>query len=138
LENEDIFKSTIQLVPPSLDVLAALIIYKKDIHYTVQQLIDKCNCGVSFAALKQIGYPEIQVASCSIGNGLTIAVTRTLKQNPSTKMCEYKALVWISKLACHTMCAFVGRICQGNLNDSQWLQIIEKKHLEMIDKLSCT
>jgi hypothetical protein len=119
----------VQLVPPSLQVIAALITHKKSLHYVVAQLKDLCYMGYSYAQLRKCWYPEVKVASANIGHGLTVSYTE-IQQWPYTS-----GLVWVSELACHPFCAFLGRICQGNLTTYEWLEKIEKKHLEWLDKI---
>ena len=120
---------SLQLVPPSLGAIAALITRKKEIRYSVDRLIDKCFMGISFVQLRLAGMPLVKVATSSLGSGLTIALPQCQDESGMT------SLVWISELACHPMCAFLGRICQGNLSSFEWLEKIEKKHLEWLDKL---
>jgi hypothetical protein len=119
----------ISLVPPSLKVIAGLITHKKRLDYVVAQLEDTVLLGNSYAMLKTIGWPTVKVATASIGNGLTVAYTET--QYLGFK----RGLLWVSELACHPMCAFLDRICQGNLDGKEWLEKIEKKHLETLDRL---
>jgi hypothetical protein len=129
----------IQLVPPSLQVIAALITYKKSLQYSVAKLEDACQVGNSYAMLRSIGWPQVKVATCNLGHGLTCAYTEIMhmkKSLHSEPFGKYRSgLVWVSELSCHPMCAFLGRICQGNLSGFQWLEKIEKKHLEWIDRV---
>jgi hypothetical protein len=125
--------SSVQLVPPSLAVIAALITHKKDLRHAIAQLQNRAYMGHSYWQLASCNLPLVKVEVAKIGNGLTLAYTES-KQ-------EYyfgyvrRGLVWVSELACHPMCAFLGRICQGNLSSSEWLEKIEKKHLEWLDRL---
>jgi len=121
---------TIQLVPPSLAVIAALITHKKSLQYVVAKLEDSCYLGNSYSMLRAVGYPQVKVATAGIGHGLTVAYTETRDED------WYKhGLVWVSELACHPICAFLGRICQGNLSSFEWLEKIEKKHREWLDNM---
>jgi len=122
---------TIQLVPPSLAVIAALITYKKSLHYAVAQLENKAYQGHSYVQLRTIGWPEVKVESASLGHGLTISYTETMSQDYIRR----HGLVWVSELACHPLCAFLGRICQGNLSSFEWLEKIEKKHREWLETI---
>ena len=125
--------SSIQLVPPSLAVLAGLITYKKDLHYAVVQLEDRAHMGNSYVQLKTCKMPLVKVEVANLGNGLTIAYTETNEEHWYGPV--RRGLVWVSELACHPMCAFLGRICQGNMSSFEWLEKIEKKHLEWLDRL---
>jgi hypothetical protein len=73
--------------------------------------------------------PEIQIVATGLGHGLTMAMTRTLDGSGWTR------LIWISELACHPMCVFLGRQCQGELSTNEWLEKIQKKHWEMLAQL---
>ena len=126
-------QSSIQLVPPSLAVIAAMITHKKDIRYAVAQLQDKAHMGHSYIQLKTCKMPEVKVEVANIGNGLTIAYTETIENHWYGPV--RRGLVWVSELACHPMCAFLGRICQGNMSSFEWLEKIEKKHLDWLDRL---
>lgn len=117
-------------MPPSLQVIAALITHKKSLQYVVAQLEDRCYQGISYAQLRSQKYPEVKVASANFGNGLTCSYTETM----DAAWCRH-GLVWVSELACHPLCAILGRICQGNLSSFQWLEKIEKKHLDWLDKI---
>lgn len=125
--------SNVQLVPPSLAVIAALITHKKDLRYAVAKLQDKAHLGHSYVQLRACHMPEVKVEVTTIGNGLTLAYTETLEEHYYGPV--RKGLVWVSEIACHPMCAFLGRICQGNLSSFDWLEKIEKKHLAWIDRL---
>ena len=125
--------SSVQLVPPSLAVIAGLITHKKDLRYAVAKLQDKAHLGHSYVQLHACRMPEVKVEVTSIGNGLTIAYTETMEKRRAWPV--RRGLVWVSELACHPMCAFLGRICQGNLSSFEWLEKIEKKHLEWLARL---
>lgn len=120
-------------MPPSLQVIAALITHKKSLQYVVAQLENTCYMGNSYSMLRQCGYPPVKVATANIGHGLTCAYTET---NDESKKIPRRGLVWVSELACHPLCAFLGRICQGNLSSFEWLEKIEKKHREWLDKIA--
>ena len=123
--------TTVQLVPPSLDVIASLIARKKNPQYCIESMLDRIShpTSLQFAQLRALGYPPIQFTTDSLGDGLAIALTRT------EALLGHHALVWISMLSCHPFCAFLGRKCQGNLREIEWLQKVEKKHRQMLDKL---
>lgn len=85
--------------------------------------------GISYAQLEACDYPQVKVASENIGNGLTVTYTETMHYSGR------RGLVWVSELACHSLCAFLDRICQGNLSTCEWLEKIEKKHCTWLDKM---
>src|SRR5664279_5425007 len=116
----------IQLVPPTLKVIASILVNKKELRYVVAQLEDAAYQGRSYAQLAFACLPKVKCQSASIGHGLTVAYTETIQDDTR------RGLVWVSEMCCHPLCAFLGRICQGNLNSFQWLEIIEKKHLYML------
>ena len=122
--------NSLQFVPPSLRVIAALITHKKSLHYVVAQLHDKCAMGTSYVQLHACGYPEVKVASAKIGNGLTVSYTETQDEKWTRR-----GLVWVAELSCHSLCAFLDRICQGELSTYDWLEKIEKKHREWLDRI---
>jgi hypothetical protein len=132
---EPALHARIQLVPPSLSVIAALITYKKSLQYVVAQLEDKCYMGTSYAELASCNMPLVKVASAKIGNGLTVSYTETYRRGKGGEWIPKVGLLWVNELACHPTCAFLGRICQGNLSTYEWLEKIEKKHLEWLDKI---
>jgi hypothetical protein len=86
--------------------------------------------GHSFAQLRSCGFPEVKVEVDSIGNGLTLAYTWHHDGG-----CAESELVWVVETRCHPFCSFVSDSCVGNLSVSAWLQLIEKKHLEALEKL---
>lgn len=120
--------STIQLVPPSFRVLSLLITHNVDLKIPVARLVHKCRFGHSYSQLSDIGFPCVKVETYKLGHGLTLSYTETLQE-------VYRGLVWISELSCHPLCVFLGRECQVNLSSYEWLEKIEKKHNEWLDKL---
>lgn len=129
-----VLHARVQLVPPSLKVIAGLITHGKKLQYVVVQLENYCYLGNSYSMLRQIGYPQVKVATSSLGHGLTVAYTETL--DPCDVSGWTRAgLVWVSEISCHPLCAFLGRICQGNLSSFEWLEKIEKKHREWLDNM---
>jgi len=122
----------IQLVPPTLSVIAALITNKKSLHYVVAQLEDRCYQGASYSQLMLARLPLVKFASGSIGHGLSVAYTETLDES---KEVPRRGLVWVSEVSCHHPCAILGRICQGEIDTKSLLEKIEKKHREWFDKI---
>jgi hypothetical protein len=120
----------IQLVPPTLKVIASIIVNKKELHYVVAQLEDAAYQGISYSQLAFAGLPKVKYKFAGIGHGLTVAYTETIQDDG-----QRRGLVWVSELSCHPVCVLLGRVCLGNLNTFQWLERIEKKHLEMLDKI---
>ena len=119
----------VQLVPPSLQVIAALITHKKDLKYVVMLLEDRCYMGHSYPQLAVCDYSKVKVASANISHGLTVTYTETMHHDGR------RGLVWVNELSCHPLCSFLDRICQGNLSTYDWLEKIEKKHRTWLDKM---
>ena len=101
--------------------------------YPVAMLVDRANMGASFVQLQACEYPLVKVETCNIGAGLVLTYTEHLADG--LDWTQRTCLVWVSELACHPLCSFLGRECQGNLSTYDWLKKIEKKHLEWLDRL---
>jgi hypothetical protein len=121
--------SSIQLVPPSLKVIASLITYQQDVSIAVARAIHRCDFGVSFSMMKICHVTPIQFACEKLGHGLSLAVTRTLSDD------GFFTLVWISEMACHPLCSFLGRQCQGDMPTEEWLKLIDEKHRKILETL---
>jgi hypothetical protein len=127
--------TSVQLVPPSLKVIASIMANKKDPRYAVAKLIDRVEMCHSYAQLDALGYPKIKVATTKLGHFLVCTYTERQSHHPWTHAEERKGLVWIAEESCHPICSFLGRECCGNLSTFEWLQLIEKKHIEWLDRL---
>jgi hypothetical protein len=124
--------NNMHLVPPSLKVIAALIVNKIDVESQVIALEAKMVRAYSLTDSRFAGMPDVQVTTNSLGHGLTISLTRA--PAPLT-VYGWTRLVWITELACHPICACMGRTCQINLTPKEYLEKIEKKHFEMLDRM---
>ena len=120
-------------MPPTLEVIAALLTYRKNLYYSVVKLVDRANYGHSFGQLEIAGLPLIKIETDTLGHGLTIGYTEHV--GDYSKRFDPTGLVWINKTSCHPFCSFLGRECIGNLSSLAWLQEIEKKHLNWLDRL---
>lgn len=121
----------IALVPPTLPVLARLIASHIDVSYAVTKLVDRCYMGFSYQQLHSSGLPRCKIATDTLGHGLTIGYTET---GWAENGC-LRGLIWIAELSCHPFCSFFPRECQGEMTAKAWLEKIEKKHLEWLDRL---
>jgi hypothetical protein len=125
----------IQLVPPSLRVIASLMTNRIELPIAVVRLRDSVYMGTSFGELGRAGYPLIKVAATSLGFGLTIAYTEHLGGCGDPSCVDPTGLVWIHEIACHPGCAIFGRKCQANLSGYEWLKMLEHIHLEWLDRI---
>jgi hypothetical protein len=127
-----------------------IITHHKSLEYVVAQLMDEVfMCGSSFAGRQQAGYPMVKAASRSIGHGLTVTYTEHLSDNlvgQKEKLVgnrlEYfpphpqvTGLVWINETSCHHSCAIFERECQALTPPKDFMEKIEKKHLQMLDRI---
>lgn len=127
--------NSLQLVPPTLRVIASIISHRKSLEYVVSQLMDEVfMSGASYMGRQQAGYPMVKSAARSIGHGLTVTYTEHLSDNLPGQP-RVTGLVWIHETSCHDCCAIFGRECQLNLDPKTRLEKIEKIHLDMLDRI---
>ena len=106
----------IRLVPPTLKVLALLILHRKDLQYPVAWVYERMeHCpDVSF-----------DTNATSLGNGLTLTLTESSRG----------ILAWIHETSCHSFCCVLGRECGAEIEPHEWLKKIEEKHNEWLAKI---
>lgn len=127
--------SSLQLVPPTLRVIASIISHRKSLEYVVALLMDEVfMSGSSYAGKQAAGYPKVKVAARSIGHGLTVTYTEHLDDKLPGHP-RVTGLVWIHETSCHQTCAVFERECQEECDPKSYLEKIEKKHLDMLDRI---
>ena len=116
---------TVKLVPPSLKIVAMLLINKIELHQYMPYLFDSIKSHRTLTELVKGGYAPIQLAYADLPSGLSACLTNT----------ESGALVWLQETSCHPWCNVLGRECQGWNDSATWLRKIHEKHESVFDKL---